>query len=191
LQALALHDPDTFSEIQDRLGRAIGFPEAVETAYRPSIAGGPGRANLVFRETAFPDVVIPPESVSDGTIRLLTHLAALLADPSASLICIEEPNHGLHPHLMLRLADAVRSVVDIVADDDGEYRRPQVIFTTHNPDFLDCFDLEVEANYLRVFVAERDLDSGRTAFRTVEGKELAHWLDEYRLGELVRMGVIR
>lgn len=191
LQALSLHNPDILEEIQDRLGRAIGFPKAVETAHRPSLAGGPGRANIVFRESAFPDVPIPSESISDGTIRLFAHLAALLGDPAASLICIEEPNHGLHPHLMLRLADAVRSVVDISPNDVGECHRPQVIFTTHSPDFLDCFDLETESHYLQVFVTERDMGTGKTKFKAVDAEEYAHWLDEYRLGELVRMGLIR
>jgi predicted ATPase len=191
LQALAHHSPEVLEEIQDRLERAIGFPKALETVYRPSLSGGPGRTSIIFREDAFPDVPIPSESISDGTIRLLAHLAALLGDPAASLICIEEPTHGLHPHLVLRLADAVRSVVDVEPNDAEDVRRPQVFFTTHSPDFLDCFDLEGEADYLQVFIAGRDLKSGKTTFRPVNAKELAHWLDDYRLGELVRMGLVR
>ena len=188
LQALFCHDPDLFDEVQDRLGRAIGFPEAIEVKHHPSLVGGPGQVNITFRERVFSGVPIPPESISDGTIRLLAHLAALLGDPAATLTCIEEPNHGLHPHLMLRLADTVRSVVDV---EPTGLHRPQIIFTTHSPDFLDCFDLEAEASYLQVFVAERDLDDGKTTFRPVDVRELAHWLDEYRLGELLRMGVVR
>lgn len=192
LHALRSLDPDRFDEIQDRLGQAIGFPEAVELDHRPSVTGGTGEATVTFREQAFPQTPIPPESISDGTIRLLAHLAALLGDPEATLICIEEPNHGLHPYLMLRLADALRSVVDVEPDDKStDLRRPQVILTTHSPDFLDCFDLEREADYLQVFIAERDLADGKTWFRPVDAKKLAHWLDEYRLGELVRIGVVR
>ena len=192
LHALAYHNQDRFDEIQDRLGRAIGFPEAVELTHRPSLIGGPGQASITFRESTFPGVSIPPDSISDGTIRLLAHLTALLGDPAATLICIEEPDHGLHPHLMLRLADTLRSIVDVEPDDeDTELHRPQVILTTHSPDFLDCFDPEAEVSYLQVFVAERDLDDGKTMFRPVNAPELAHWLKEYRLGELVRMGVVR
>jgi len=192
LHALSCLDSDLFDEIQDRLGRAIDFLEAVEPQHLPSLLGGQGEVSLAFRERTFPDLLVPPESLSDGTIRLLAHLAAILGDPAATLICIEEPNHGLHPHLMLRLADALRSVVDVEPDDQSaELERPQVILTTHSPDFLDCFDLETEANYLQVFVAERDLANGKTTFRPVSAMELAHWLDEYRLGELVRMGVVR
>jgi predicted ATPase len=192
LYALSRLDPDRFDEVQDRLGRAIGFPEAVTTSHRPSLTGGLGQASIIFRERAFHEVSIPPESISDGTIRLLAHLAALLGDPAATLICIEEPNHSLHPHLMLRLADALRSVVDVEPDNNSaNLSRPQVILTTHSSDFLDCFDLETEADYLQVFVAERSPVDGKTTFKPVNAVELSHWLNEYRLGELVRMGVVK
>ena len=192
LQAVSAIDPDVFEEIQDRLGRAIGFPEDVQLKHQPSLTGGPGQATIAFRERAFPGRSIPPDSISDGTVRLLAQLGVLLGDTAATLICIEEPDQGLHPYLMLRLADAIRSVVDVEPDEDfAETRRPQVILTTHSPDFLDCFDPETESDYLQVFVAERALDDGKTEFKPVNGGELRHWLDEYRLGELVRMGVVR
>lgn len=185
-------EQDRFDEIQDRLGRAIGFPNLIETAYRASMTGGPGEAGITFRERAFPEISIPSESMSDGTIRLLAHLAALLGDPDATLLCIEEPDHGLHPHLMLRLADTLRSIVDVEPSNE-QYNplRPQIILTTHSPDFLDCFKPDEEADYLQVFVAERGVTDGETVFRPVDGQELSHWLKKYRLGELVRMGVVR
>jgi predicted ATPase len=186
--------PDLFEEIQDRLGRAIGFPAALEAPVSPSLTGGPARISIAFREHAFPDLPdpIPAESMSDGTIRLLAILTALIGDPAATLICVEEPDHGLHPHLMLRLADAIRSVVRVEPDPDTRpVRRPQVILTTHNPELLNCFNLIEEKDYLRVFVAERDPLEGRTTFTAVDADALAHWLRDYRLGDLVNMGVVR
>ena len=195
LYALSQQDPpDLFEEIQDRLGRAIGFPEALESLVSPSLTGGPGKVSIAFREHAFPNLPepIPAESMSDGTIRLLAILTALIGDPTATLICVEEPDHGLHPHLMLRLADAIRSVVSVEPDPDaGAVRRPQVILTTHNPELLNCFNLIEEKDYLQVFVAERDPVDGKTRFKPVDADALAHWLRDYRLGDLVNMGVIR
>ena len=191
LYALSKYDPETFDEIQDRLSRAIGLPEKVETTYVPALVGH-GEIRLSFQERPFPGVAIPPESMSDGTILLLTYLALLLGDPNASLICIEEPDHGLHPTLMLRLADILRSVVEVEAVDDPEYDliRPQIIITTHSTDFLDCFDLEAEADYLQVFTVERSDEDGKSVFIPIKATEIKPWLDEYRLGELVRQGVV-
>jgi hypothetical protein len=56
---------------------------------------------------------------------------------------------------------------------------------------LNCFNLIEEKDYLRVFVAERDPLEGRTTFTAVDADALAHWLRDYRLGDLVNMGVVR
>ncbi len=191
LYALVHRNGDHFDEIRYWLARAINFVQTFESSRQPSLTGGPGKASLIFSEKAFAGLSIPPESMSDGTIRLLAHMAALLGDPHATLISIEEPDHGLHPHLMLRLADAIRSVVDVELDEGDETNRPQILLTTHSPDFMNCFDLEKETDYLQVFVAERDVGDGKTRLVPVNAVELAHWLKEYRLGDLVRMGVTR
>ena len=39
------------------------------------------------------------------------------------------------------MADAIRSAVDVESDEAvAETHRPQIILTTHNPGFLDCFN---------------------------------------------------
>jgi predicted ATPase len=73
----------------------------------------------------------------------------------------------------------------------GVVRRPQVILTTHNPELLNCFNLIEEKDYLQVFVTERDPVDGKTTFEPVDAEALAHWLQDYRLGDLVNMGVVR
>ncbi len=74
---------------------------------------------------------INPSSISDGTIRLLTILVITLwSSRSSSLITLEEPENGIHPHLS-------EHIVDILKDAS---ERTQVIFTTHHPDFLDFLE---------------------------------------------------
>ncbi len=181
---------DLFDEIQERLHSAIRAAQSLTTALRPSVTGGTGKAEISFTETFFPGRSIPAESMSDGTLCLLSTLAVLIGDQSATLICLEEPDQGLHPHLMLWLADAIRSVVDLEPEpDDQEFRRPQIIITTHSPDFMDCFDLRAEASYLQVFIARRDAE-GKTTFEPVTAEEFAPWLDEYRLGDLTRKNIL-
>lgn len=181
---------DLFDEIQERLHSAIRAAQSLTTALRVSVTGGTGKAEISFNETFFPGRSITAESMSDGTLGLLSTLAVLIGDQSATLICLEEPDQGLHPHLMLWLADAIRSVVDLEPElDDQEFRRPQIIITTHSPDFMDCFDLRAEASYLQVFIARRDAE-GKTTFEPVTAEELAPWLDEYRLGDLTRKNIL-
>jgi predicted ATPase len=187
LYALQKLDPLTFEEIVERLGHAISFIRNIEARHLPSLAG-PGRAHFAFRENAFPNRTIAPASMSDGTIRLLAVLTALLGDPQASLICVEEPDHGLHPHLMLRLADTMRTVVmSRLVDEDAS--SPQIVVTTHNPDFLDCFDLSAENEYLQVYIADRDPQDGKTTFISATDAVFKPWLRRYRLGDAVRRGV--
>jgi predicted ATPase len=80
---------------------------------------------------------IPAASLSDGTLRFLT-LTALAADPLAErLICIEEPENGIHP---AKMPDMVELLRDLAVDSDAEpgpdnpFR--QVIVATHSPVFV-------------------------------------------------------
>ena len=70
-----------------------------------------------------------PNSVSDGTIRLLA-LAVIANWKSkvSSLVAIEEPENGLHPHLSEHIVQILRTA--------SEER--QLLITTHNPEFLNC-----------------------------------------------------
>lgn len=179
-----------FEEIQQRLNEAIRTLAALQVDLRPSLTGGAGKAKTTFSEPFFPKFSIPAESISDGTLGLLATLTAFIGDPNATLICLEEPDQGLHPHLMLWLADAIRSVVDLEAEPgDEEFRRPQIIITTHSPDFMDCFDLQAEQDYLQVFIARRD-SAGKTIFEPVTAEAFAPWLSEYRLGDLARKNIL-
>jgi len=55
------------------------------------------------------DFSIPATRLSDGTLRYLC-LLAILCDPEPPpLICIEEPELGLHPDILPKLADLLVS----------------------------------------------------------------------------------
>lgn len=84
---------------------------------------------------------LPAASLSDGTLRFLT-LAALVADPSAErLICIEEPENGIHPAKMKDMVDLLRDLAvdsDSPPGVDNPFR--QVIVATHSPAFVQLQD---------------------------------------------------
>lgn len=82
-------------------------------------------------------VRLPAASLSDGTLRFLT-LSVLVADPEAEgLLCIEEPENGIHP---AKMAEMVRLLRDLAVDaskkpgPDNPFR--QVIIATHSPVFV-------------------------------------------------------
>jgi predicted ATPase len=185
LYALYRVRPEDLDAIIETMLDFIELPQSLLVDHDAERGGQTARYGFVeqpFGENR----LIPPESVSDGTIRLLAHLALLLADRSVTMACLEEPDNGLHPRLMLYLADIFRQVVEPL--DIGENEAPsslQIIVTTHSPDFMDCFDLETEAEYLQVYVAERD-EVGRTIYTSTNAQQLKPWLQRYRLGEAVR-----
>ena len=68
-----------------------------------------------------------PKMISDGTIRLLGVLVALLYQPSkASLICIDEPERYLHPQVLESLVEIMRDVSE----------KTQLIVTTQSPELV-------------------------------------------------------
>jgi predicted ATPase len=69
---------------------------------------------------------------SDGTVRILTLLAAIYQEPPRSLLAIEEPELNIHP-----------GAVGVLCDVLQEARlRSQVLITTHSPDLIERFPIE-------------------------------------------------
>ncbi len=77
---------------------------------------------------------------SDGTLRLLGILTALLQSPARTLIAIEEPELTIHP-------GALRILWEEILDTS---KRTQILLTTHSPDLLDM----CTADQLRVVEKE-------------------------------------
>jgi predicted ATPase len=117
---------------------------------------------------------INPRSVSDGTIRLLAMMViAHWSARKSTLLAIEEPENGLHPHLSKQIVDLFRAAS----------QTRQVLATTHNPDFLD--ELEPEELILC------DKKDGFTTLRTAsEIDEIKSFRKHFRLGELWEQGTL-
>ncbi len=114
------------------------------------------------------DFSVPATRLSDGTLRYLC-LLAILCDPEPPpLVCIEEPELGLHPDVLPKLADL------LVAAS----QRTQLIVTTHSDILVDAMTERPDA----VVVCEKH--GGLTTMRRLNKGDLAAWLDKYRLGQL-------
>ena len=115
---------------------------------------------------------VPATRLSDGTIRFLALLAVLLHPKKAPLLCIEEPELGLHP-------DALAIIAELLVEAKS---KTQIIVTTHSDVLVSALTDEADS------VLISDYIGGGTEFRRVESAKLAKWLEQYRLGEIWRMG---
>jgi predicted ATPase len=115
---------------------------------------------------------IPATRLSDGTIRFLALMAVLLHPGKAPLVCIEEPELGLHP-------DALAIIAELLVEAKA---KTQVIVTTHSDVLVSALTEEADS------VLVSDYLGGGTEFRRLEPAKLKHWLGKYRLGEIWRIG---
>ena len=118
------------------------------------------------------DRLIPATRLSDGTLRYLSLLAILLHPEPPPLICIEEPELGLHPDLLPTLTDLMCEASE----------RTQLIITTHSDVLVDALTDKPES----VVICEKH--DGQTEMRRLDKNDLAKWLEEYRLGDLWTSG---
>jgi predicted ATPase len=112
--------------------------------------------------------------LSDGTLRWLTLLTILLQPTPPPVICLEEPELGLHPDIIPTLADLLREASE----------RSQLILTTHSSILVDAFSDQPDA----ICVCEKV--EGSTVIRRLSQEDLAVWLKEYSLGSLWTSGQI-
>lgn len=118
---------------------------------------------------------LPSMRMSDGTLKFLCLLAILLHPDPPPLVCIDEPENGLHPDALQIVADLLREASE----------RMQLIVTTHAQALVDALSDQPES----VLVCERDFDGG-TQCRRLSRTELEGWLERYTLGALWRKGEI-
>lgn len=87
------------------------------------------------------DTFHPARSLSDGTLRFLA-LAALKVDPkSAGLLCLEEPENGIHPERIPAILGLLQELtVDLFQSVSSDNPLRQVIVNTHSPAFVILVD---------------------------------------------------
>ncbi|MBI4747909.1 MAG: AAA family ATPase [Acidobacteria bacterium] len=140
------------------------------TDFDINIKGG-STVQVVLTEGGF---TIPATRLSDGTLRYLCLLAILCAPTPPPLICIEEPELGLHPDILPDLADLLVEASN----------RTQLIVTTHSDILIDALTEHPE------FVVVCEKHNGQTEMKRLNQEDLTEWLDNYRLGQLWMTGQI-
>ena len=162
LNQIEHRDPRRLNELLRRF-----FPRFERLSTR--VSGG--SVQFYLHEPGFSSPVASTR-LSDGTMRFIALLASLLAPSPPPLLCIEEPELGLHP-------DAVSLLGDLLLEAST---RMQLIVTTHSDALVSALTSQPDT----VIACERP--GAGTVLRRLDPKPLAAWLDKYRLGDLWRMG---
>ena len=175
-----LEDGTNLGLVLNNLQHQIGNRKVIDTlkkfyesAEQLSVRISGGTVQIFIREEGLIQP-IPANRLSDGTMRYLCLMALLLDPTPPPLICIEEPEIGLHPDILPTIAEML-----IEAS-----QRTQLIITTHSDTLVSALSEYPES----VIVCERD-NTG-THLRRLDPGRLKKWLENYTLGELWRMGEI-
>lgn len=116
----------------------------------------------------------PAIRLSDGTLRWLALLIILLNPTPPPVICIEEPELGLHPDMIPTLANLLRDAST----------RTQLVLTTHSRDLVECFSDDPGS----ICICKK-IDAA-TQIHRLDAERLQAWLKDYSLGQLWASGEI-
>ncbi|RAM53439.1 MAG: ATPase [Hapalosiphonaceae cyanobacterium JJU2] len=171
VQYFAEEHPQILVEILNRLARRVPQLEKVES--EPTIDG---RLALLFKDAPFSRPFLA-RFASDGTLKLLAYLI-LLNDPNPpQLLCIEEPENGLHHRLLESLSEELLAYS----------QRAQVFVSTHSPFFVNTIK---DPKYLWIF--QRENNGYATVTRSDEIPDAKHFIEsEAGLGDLWSEGYLR
>lgn len=119
-----------------------------------------GTHRLVFQDRWEPKRWFEPHEVSDGTMLVLAFLVLQHQEQRPPLICLEEPERGLHPYLLGQVIDLLRSI------SQGKHGpATQFVLATQSAELLD----HVKPHEVRFL--ERDAEGGVQARTAPVGDE--------------------
>lgn len=109
--------------------------------------------------------------ISDGTLRYLCLLAIVHNSQRGALVCVDEPEIGLHPDMIREVVDSLTQVSD----------KTQFIISTHSEHILNNLSVE------DVLVCEKG-EENETIINTFRDKGYVEWASQYATGNLWRNG---
>ena len=112
--------------------------------------------------------------LSDGTLRFIALCVLFLQPQLPSCIIIDEPELGLHPTAIGKLAALVGSAIG---------KNTQVIMATQSVELVNHFEAKD--------VITVDQYQGASQFKRLDEEELAQWLTEYSVGDLWQRSIIQ
>lgn len=170
LYKLFLQNPDIYQQIRKTVALAIPFfddfvlkPQALPTEAE--------QIRLLWRQKDS-DYILWPNQLSDGSIRFICLVTALLQPEPPTTIIIDEPELGLHPYAITLLGSLIRSASS----------RMQVIISTQSVSLVNEFIID------DLIIVERE--QGHTVFNRPKEAEFKTWLENYSVGELWEKNIL-
>jgi predicted ATPase len=129
-----------------------------------------GNIELMLEESRL-NSSVHVSNISDGTLRYLCLLSILYNPERGNFICIDEPEVGLHPDMILNIANAIKEAAEHSA----------IVISTHSESLLNHFLVED----IRVF--EKD-EHNSTKVIAYTSDQFADWYTEFSLGQMWKQG---
>lgn len=175
LAHLEQHDPLGWETLQQNLREIL--PEYADVKLSAQDDG----ARCFTLETRRGGYAIAARELSHGTLMALALLALPHLPQRPDVLCLEEPDHGMHPRLLRDIRDFLYRL---------SYPRQdrvaiQIIATTHNPYFLDLFQEHPE----EVVIASKDGLEARFT-RLSDHPGVRHILEEAPLSDCWYSGLL-
>ena len=120
----------------------------------------PSKISLEWEEVNS-DMYLNGYSFSDGTIRFIALATLLLQSKLPEVIIIDEPELGLHPAAINKLAALIKRAS----------KSSQIILSTQSTNLVNCFEPE------NIIVVDREDE--QTVFKRLNPADLSVWMDEY------------
>jgi predicted ATPase len=132
----------------------------------------PNIISLEWKENGYPDMYLNASHFSDGTLRFIA-LATLLLQPELpKTIIIDEPELGLHPFAINKLAALIQKAS----------AQSQVIISTQSVNLIDNFEPED--------IITVDRKENQSVFERQSSENLKDWLENYTMSDLWNKNVI-
>lgn len=136
----------------------------------PNESGG---VRLQWRDK-YSEAIYGPNDLSDGTLRFIALTVLFMQPDLPKVIVIDEPELGLHPVAIEKLAGLIKS---------ASQRGTQVIAATQNAELISNFE---PSDILTV-----DQRDGQSQIHRLNAEELSQWLSEYTLGDLWKQRIMK
>jgi len=170
LYRLAEEAPNEFQQIRKTIRLAIPFFD--DFVLKPQVLASEEEQIRLLWKQKDNDYALWPSQLSDGSIRFICLVTALLQPEPPSTIIIDEPELGLHPYAITLLGGLLRSAST----------RMQIVVSTQSVPLLNEFSID------DLIVVEREEDV--SVFKRLDEDEFSNWLDDYSVGELWEKNIL-
>jgi predicted ATPase len=162
--------PLEYQQIRKTIGLAIPFFN--DFVLKPQTLPSEEQQIRLLWKQKDNDYALWPSQLSDGSIRFMCLVTALLQPKPPSTIIIDEPELGLHPYAITLLGGLLRSAST----------RMQIVVSTQSVPLLNEFSID------DLIVVERENEV--SVFKRLNEEEFSGWLDDYSVGELWEKNIL-